>query len=356
MCASGLLTFRLALPSAAYPESAAVRSFWSRLEQRLAALPGAQSVTLMTGLPPIRELDANDTEIEGFVRREGGPMQNVDYYQIVGPRFFSTAAIPLLEGRLLDERDGDGAPPVVVINHTMARTFWPDQSALGKRIRPGFRDPWRTVVGVVADVKNAGIDKPTGTEIFLPLAQSGQFPPRAMYVALRAAGDPMRLLAPARAQLAELDPSIPIAQPRTMDGVLDLARARPRFLTLLLSLFSSVAVLLAALGIYGVMAYSVVQRTAEFGIRMAIGAQPRNVLRLVLGQGMALGIAGLAAGAAGAVGLTRFLGGLLFGVDSLDPATFAVMGLLLGAVVMLACYLPARRATRVDPLVALRYE
>jgi putative ABC transport system permease protein len=351
---AGVLTFRLALPQAVYPEAPAVRSVWSRLHSRLSAIPGVQSASFASGLPPVRPLNANDTEIEGFVKREGGPIQNIDYYQTVGPRFFDTMGIPLIEGRYLDERDGDGANPVVVVNQTMARMYWPGQSAIGKRIRPSFRDPWRTIVGVVGDVKNAGIDRPTGTEIFLPYDQIGAA--RTMFVLLRTQGDPMRLLGPARGALAEVDSSIPIALPRTMEDVVGLAQARPRFLTLLLTLFSTVALALAALGIYGVMSYAVAQRTSEFGVRMAIGAQPGDVLSLVLRQGTLLGLAGVIAGALGAVALTRFLRGLLFGIDSLDPTTFLSMAGLLSLVILLACLLPARRATKVDPLVALRYE
>jgi predicted permease len=351
-----LLTFRLALPEQLYPEAPAVRTFWSRLQERLSALPGVQSVTLMSGMPPIRPLNANDTEIEGFVPREGGPIQNVDYFQSVGSRFFETAGIRLIDGRYLDDRDGDGGPAVVVVNQTMANTFWPAESAIGKRIRPGFRDPWRTVVGVVADVKNAGIDKPTGAEIFLPLHQSGASAPRGMFVLMRTQGNPMQLLGAARRQLSELDAAIPMAQARSMEDVVGMAQARPRFLTLLVTLFSGVAILLAALGIYGVMSYAVAQRTAEFGIRMALGAPRGSVLRLVLRQGMALGLGGVLLGAAGAYAVTRLLGGLVFGIDSPEPMTFVAMAALLGAVVLAACYLPARRATRVDPLVALRYE
>ncbi len=351
---AGVLTFRLSLPQAIYSEDSGVRSFWTRFAERLSAIPGVQSVSFAGGLPPIRRLDANDTQIEGFVARPGGPLQNIDFYQTAGPRFFETLGARLVEGRFLDDRDGEGAPQTVVINQTMARTYWPNQSAIGKRIRPVFRDPWRTVVGVVGDIKNGGMEKRAGAEIFLPYRQTGA--PRTMYVLIRTQGDPMRLLGPARSVLAQLDSSLPIAQARTLDEVVRLAQARPRFLTLLLTLFSGVALALAALGIYSVMAYAVARRTSEFGIRMALGAQPGDVLSLVFRQGVALGLAGVAAGALGAFGLTRYMRGLLYGIDALDPATFAAMAGLLMAVILAACYLPARRATKVDPLVALRYE
>ena len=213
------------------------------------------------------------------------------------------------------------------------------------------------MVGVVADVKNAGIDKPTGTEIFIPYLQSGSGGAlRNATVVLRATQNPTRLVAAARSEIQAVDAALPIASIRTMDEVLQAARSRPRFLTLLLSLFSGVALALAGLGIYGVISYSVARRTTEFGIRMAMGARPMDVISMVVGQGLRLGLIGVAAGAIGAFVLTRFISGLLFGVGAFDPATFAAMAVLLAAVTTLACYIPARRATKVDPMVALRYE
>jgi len=216
---------------------------------------------------------------------------------------------------------------------------------------------WRTVVGVVGDVKNAGIDKPTGTEIFVPYLQTenGNMLRNALVV-VRGVQDPTRLVAAVRSEINAVDAALPVASIRTMDEVLQAARSRPRFLTLLLSLFSGVALTLAALGIYGVISYSVARRTAEFGIRMAMGARPRDVLGMVIGQGLRMGVIGVMAGAVGAFALTRFIRGLLFGVDSFDPVTFGFMAVLLIGVTAFACYIPARRATKVDPMVALRYE
>jgi putative ABC transport system permease protein len=350
-----VLTMRLALPQPNYPDAKAVRRFWVDLQQRVRSLPGVESASMMTGMPPMRPLNANDTQIEGFVRREGGPIQNVDFYQGVGDRYFETMGIRLIDGRLFDERDSDGGPLSVIVNQTMARTFWPEQGALGRRLRPGSQGEWRTVVGVVADVKNAGIDKPTGAELYFPIRQTDGGN-RAGYLMVRTAGDPRSIFGAARAEVAALDPSLPVASVRTMEEVLESAQARSRFLTLLLTLFSTVALALAAVGIYGVMAYSVEQRTSEFGVRMAIGAQRGDVLGMVLRQGILLGLIGAAAGAAGAFGLTRLMRGLLFGVETFDPLTFAVMALLLVAVTTAACFVPARRATKVDPVIALRYE
>ncbi len=351
-----LLTMRVALPQAVYPQSTRVAQFWTNVQQRMAVLPGVESATVMTGLPPARQLQANDTQIEGWVQRDGGPIQNIDYWQSAGSRCFETMGIRLIEGRYLDDRDGESAPLAVMVNQSTARAYWPGQSAIGHRMKPGFQGEWRTVVGVVEDVKNAGLDKPAGTELFAPLRQSIDFGLRTGYVVLRTRGEPEKTIASARSVIRDIDSSLPVAAVRTMDEVMSSAQARPRFLTMLLTMFASVALVLAAVGIYGVISYSVAQRTSEFGIRMAMGAGPFDVLRMVLGQGLLLGGIGVVLGAAGALALTRLIRGLLFGISSFDPLTFAAMAAVLTLVTLVACWIPARRATRVDPMVALRYE
>ncbi|HEV2686995.1 MAG TPA: FtsX-like permease family protein, partial [Bryobacteraceae bacterium] len=325
-------------------------------QQRMAALPGVESATVVTGLPPARQIQANDTQIEGWVRRDGGPIQNMDYWQFAGPRYFETMGIRLIEGRYFDDRDGEGAPSVAMVNQSTARAYWPGQSAIGHRVKLGFQGDWLTIVGVVEDVKNAGLDRPVGTELYIPLRQGANFGLRIAYAVLRTRGDPEKMMSAARGVIRDIDSSLPVASMRTMDEVLSSAQARPRFLTMLLTMFSSVALVLAAVGIYGVISYSVAQRTGEFGIRMAMGASPRDVLRMVLGQGLLLGCIGVAVGAAGALALTRLIRGLLFGISSFDPLTFVVMAVTLTLVTLAACWIPARRATRVDPMVALRYE
>jgi predicted permease len=355
MRADRVLTMRIGLPQSVYREQTRVIQFWRQSLERVNGLPGVEAATILSGTPPIRPLNANDTTIENFVPRPGGPLQNVDYNQTVGDRFLEATGARLVDGRAFDARDGEAAPPVVMVNLTMARTFWPGESALGKRIRNNGRDePWRTVVGVLGDVKNSGIDKPAGNELFFPYRQVGGMANGLLLV--RSKGDPHELARAVRAAIANIDPALPVAQIRTFEDILGTANARPRFLTILLALFSGVALALAALGIYGVMSYLVEQRTNEFGIRMAIGAQQGDVLWLVMRQGITLGVIGVAAGALGAIGLTRFLRGLLFNVDAMDPSTFLAMAAALTAVVLLACFLPARRATLVDPLSALRYE
>ncbi len=338
-----VLTMRIGLPQSVYREQTRVIQFWRQSLERVNGLPGVEAATVLSGTPPIRPLNANDTTIENFVPRPGGPLQNIDYNQTVGDRFLEATGARLVDGRAFDARDGEDAPLVVMVNLTMARTFWPGESALGKRIRNNGRDePWRTVIGVLGDVKNSGIDKPAGNELFFPYRQ--------------VEGDPRELARAVRAAVANIDPALPVARIRTFEDILGTANARPRFLTILLALFSGVALALAALGIYGVMSYLVEQRTNEFGIRMAIGAQQGDVLWLVMRQGITLGVIGVVAGAFGAIGLTRFLRGLLFNVDAMDPSTFLAMAAALTTVVLLACFLPARRATLVDPLSALRYE
>ena len=348
-----LLTLRLALPATAYRNAAARASFYTSLAARAQSIPGVVSAAVATGLPPVRPINANDTMIEGFVPRPDGPLQNVDYYNSVTGRYFETAGARLVEGRFLNDSDGAGAPLAVVVNQTMARTFWPHESALGHRINIDQPTAWRTIVGVIGDIKNAGLDRATGTELYFPYPQR---PGPAAYLLVRTKGDPMSAAGAVRKEISGLDRTLPISAVRAMEDVMNSDRARPRFLTLLLTLFSSLSLALAALGIYGVISYSVAQRTNEIGIRMALGAQSRDVLRLVTRAGLRLALAGTLIGAAGAFALTRTLSGLLFGVSSVDAATFAAMAAALIAVTMLACYFPARRASKVDPLVALRYE
>ncbi|HEY1341080.1 MAG TPA: ABC transporter permease [Bryobacteraceae bacterium] len=350
-----VLSMRLSLPTTAYTDETATRNFWDALNTQVNTLPGVVAASMGSGLPPTRPINANDTAIENFVPTPGGPLQNIDYWNFVGGRYFETIGARLIEGRFLTDADGPGATPVVVVNQTMARTYWPKESALGHRVRTSSNTPWRAIVGVVADIKNAGLDRATGTELYIPYRQSGS-PTRTAYLLVRTKGDPMSMANAVRAQIRGLDRALPISNLRTMDEVMSISRSRPRFLTLLLTLFSSLSLALAALGIYGVISYSVAQRTNEIGIRMALGAQSGDVLRLVGAAGLRLAAAGTIAGAIGAFALTRFLSGLLFGVSSVDAVTFAAMAATLVAVTMLACYIPARRAAKVDPLIALRYE
>ncbi|PYT88663.1 MAG: hypothetical protein DMG36_23730 [Acidobacteria bacterium] len=354
--AENVITMRVSLPSGTYTDNAKITGFWTQLDDRLKNLPGVQSA-LVSGLAPMRPPNMNDTDIEGFVQTQDGPIQNVDFYQAVSEDYFTTMGIRLMDGRLFDERDVQGAPDVVIINKTMAMTFWPHQNPIGRRIRAGGSKDWSTIVGVVDDVKNAGLERPAGTELYLPYRQPAGAGNSDMYVVMRAqAGDPRSLTSVVREQLNQIDPSLPLADVRLMEDVLSRAQARPRFLTLLLSLFSVVALAIATVGIYGVVSYSVARRTKEFGLRMVLGAQGGDVLGLVMKQGAGMVAIGIVVGLATAFALTRLMASLLFGVTATDLPTFTGVTVLLFAVALAACYLPARRATRVDPIQTLRYE
>ena len=349
-----VLTMRLSLPSVTYKDPASVNGFYSNLSARINSLPGVVSAAIASGLPPSRQINANDTTIEGFVPTPGGPIQNIDYWNSVSGKYFETVGARLLDGRYLNDGDGATSPLAVVVNQTMAKTFWPRESAIGHRVRTsGPNTPWRTVVGVVADIKNAAVDRPAGTELYFPFAQ---LPRGLSWVVVRTQGEPMSLVNAVRKEIQAVDRALPISDIGSMEDVMSTARSRPRFLTLLLTMFSSLSLILAALGIYGVISYAVAQRTNEIGIRMALGARGGDVIRLVGANGARLALAGTLLGGLGAFALTRVLRGMLFGVSSVDPVTFIAMAGALIAVTLFACYIPARRASRVDPLIALRYE
>jgi predicted permease len=359
MAPDNVITMRVSLPSGTYTDNAKIAGFWERFEEHITHLPGVRSAALVYGMPPMRAPNMNDTDIEGFVKREGGPIENVDFDQVVTKDYFATMGIRLMEGRFFDDRDTAAGSPVVVVNNTMARTFWPNESAIGKHVRPnsGSKDPWSTVVGVVDDVKNAGLDRPAGTEMYLSYRQAENFALTDMYVVMRAqSGDSRNLVGAVRQRLNAMDSSLPLADVRMMDDVTERAQARPRFLTLLLTLFSVTALAIATVGIYGVVSYSVARRTKEFGLRMVLGAQGGDVLGLVMKQGAGMVLIGLVAGLVVAFALTRLMASVLFGVVPTDGATFASVTAVLAGVALVACYVPARRATRVDPMQTLRYE
>ncbi|HEX9943253.1 MAG TPA: ABC transporter permease [Thermoanaerobaculia bacterium] len=358
----GVLSAQVSLPDATYAKPEQVTGFYQRLLDRLSRLPGAEAAAAMSGLPPNRPVNANDMEFEGIPRTPEGPIQNADYWQFVTRDYFKAMDIPLIEGRLFEPRDAKGSTPVAIVNQALAKLFYPGQSPIGRRIRPPGDDPlppWLTIIGVVKDVKQGGLDQKTGTEVYFLHDQSQEavgFVPGTMYLVLRAKKDPLSLAQAVRGEVRRLDPNLPVADVRTMNQVVYQSVAQPRFVAFLVLIFSLVALALAAIGTYGVLAYMVEMRTQEIGVRMALGAQAREVLRMVLAQGAWLVGIGLALGVAGAIALRKVLAAVLFGVAPTDPVIFGVVFLVLSLVGLAACYLPARRATRVDPLVALRTE
>src|SRR5829696_4571062 len=350
-----ILAVRVELPRARYSQDAQITAFFNDLASRLRALPGVESVGL--GSSVVRAPQSSTLTVDGRIPQDPN-VRNVSVpYDSISPEFFTTLRIPLRRGRTVTSADGPSTQRVVVVNEALARRFFPGEDPLGKRVT--YDDPanaharWLTIVGIVADTHRGGVDREPRAELYYPLTQ---LPERRMYALIRTSGDPLALVRPAQAQVWAIDPNQPTASVRSVEAILADSQANRRFTTLLLGLFSIVALALAAIGIYGVIAYSTAQRVQEIGIRMALGASRTNVLASVLKEAVVIGVVGLAFGLAAALALTRFLAGLLFGVSARDPMTFVALpaGLLLVAV--LAALIPAARAVRVNPLVALRGE
>jgi putative ABC transport system permease protein len=305
----------------------------------------------VVGLPLGGNSASRYFQIEGRPPRPAGEGLNTNF-NLVSPNYFRALGVPVKSGRHFDGRDAAGATEVVVINEAMARRFWPDEDPLGKRLRIG-ENPWRTIVGVVGDVKNDGLGAETRPEMFYPLAQS---PLPFMTLVVRSDTDPAALAAAVRGAVREVDKEQPVYDVKTMEQRVNESVSSQRLTALLVGLFAALAVTLAAVGIYGVISYTVTQRTHEIGVRVALGARGVDVLRLVVAQGMRLVLAGVGLGIVGALALTRLVSSFFFGVSAADPAVYGGVSLLLVAVALLACLIPARRAAKTDPMVALRYE
>ena len=353
------VTFGLVLPPAAYPDFQRRVNFYSDVLRALEEIPGVERASAMSGLPPFRQVNANDTDFEGYTQADNTqPAENVDYYQTTMLGYFDVMGIRLVEGRAFNEGDVAGGP-VVVVNEALAKRFYPGRSAIGQRVRPSFGSdtPWFTIIGVARDVKQGGLDQPAGTELYFLNEQAPRllgFSFSQMNVVLRSTR-PLEALAPAiRRAVREKDPTLPIVQLRTMEDVVGASVTRQRFLSLLLGIFAAVALTLAAIGTYGILSYMVTERQREIGIRMALGADNAQVMRLVMGQGLALAAIGIALGIAGAYALSRLTASLLYGVSPSDPLTFATVAGVIAAVATAACVVPTRRAMRVDPLEAIR--
>jgi putative ABC transport system permease protein len=352
----GILTARLALPRNGYAEPERRLAFAERLMERLRATPGVRSAALASDPPLGGSARYWSFSVEGVEPPPAEVVQDA-VVSAAGPGYFETVGIPLVEGRLITHADRSDAPAVAVVGQALARRYWPDRSPLGARIT--FGDPadtastWATIVGVVGDVRQESLAEPPYPQVYLPFAQ---LPVRSVVIAARGPLEPLALLPGLKAAVAELDPGLPLSEVATLDQMVTATLARPRVNAALLGGFALVALALAAVGIYGVIAYGVIQRTRELGIRMALGAGSDQLLRLVVRQGMAPVLAGVALGAAGALAAGRLLRSLLFGVGAADPLTFALVTGFLLAVALLASYLPARRAAGADPMVALRNE
>jgi len=353
--ASHILTMDLSLSRSKYPDATHTTAFYRQALEKIEALPGVESAAISLSLPP-NYLEVTDSfSIETHPAPPGESLPDVPIV-FISPKYFSTLGVPLLRGRAFTDADKDGAPGVTIINETLARQYFGDENPIGQRMKVGGSErdnQWMEIVGVVGNVRYTGLDAKEEPAYYLPHPQASW---RSMYVVVRTAGNPLDLAPSIRNQVWSLDNDLPVAQVRTMEQLLAESVAQPRFRTLLLGIFAAVALLLAAVGIYGVISYSVSQRRHEIGIRMALGASRTDILRLVVGQGLKLAVIGTALGLAGAYGATRLLETLLFGVSTTDAVTFLGISGFLMVIAGLASYVPARRATRVDPMVALRHE
>ncbi len=350
---SNLLTFTLSLPESRYPQPAQKSEMFRQTLERINALPGVVSCGAVLNLP------LGGDNITLTLRLEGEPppppgQEHAVGFQLASPGYFETMRIPIIAGREFSSTDTREAAGVVIINQTTARRHWPGEDAIGKRIKIGGSDePWLTIVGIVGDVKHGGLIAEPRAEAYISYLQE---PFSFMDIAVRTEGDPLALVTAVRSELAQVDPNQPIANIRTVDDLLAVSTSRPRFTSILVGIFAALALALAAIGIYGVISYSVTQRTHEIGIRMALGARPGDVFKLVIGQGLALTVASIAIGLAASLALTQFISSQLFAVSATDPPTYLSVSGLLAVIALVACYTPARRATKVDPMIALRYE
>jgi len=348
-----ILTARLSLPRSLYPDNRRIAAFQQELLKSVQSAPGVQSAGFATYLP----LSGTDNGWAFFI--EGRPplpvgVYNVAKYRPASPGYFEAIGIPLLRGRTFTFADTEDAPWVVVINQSMARAYWGQQDPVGQRLRFGGH-VWRTVIGVVGDVLHEGLDREASSEMYVPFTQAPNVESGPTIV-VHTAIDPTAVAANLRGAVSAIDRAMPIDQIETMEQFVSISVAQPRFRTVILVAFSFLALVMASIGIYGVMNYLVIQRTHEFGIRMSLGATYGDVLRLVLGRAAVLIGLGLGLGLLGSVLLVRLIAKLLYGITPLDPLTFFAVSILLSAVALAASYFPARRATRVDPMVALRYE
>jgi predicted permease len=354
---NNLLTLQLDLPNTKYKEPAQIDSFFQRILTEIAALPGVKSAGLSSTLPMSRNQTGCLFVIDGRAPTPGdlGPWGDLWF---AGANYFQTMNIPLIRGRYFDDRDTLNAPFVAIIDETMARRWWPNEDPIGKRIWVYENDPqgnklWREIVGIVGHVKRNSLDRESTVQYYLPHRQR---PTPNVFLAVRTIAEPESMNAAVRGAIHSADKELPVYRVTTMERMMADSTSQRRFAMILLGVFALVALILASVGLFGVMSYAVSQRTHEIGIRMALGAQTLDVLKVIIRQGMTLVLTGVVIGLTAAFGLTRLMKAMLFGISETDTTTFVIIPLLLAAVAMVACYLPARRATKVDPVIALRSE
>jgi predicted permease len=348
------LSMNVWLPRAKYPKAYDWNAFYDRMLRSLTTLPGVNAAGLTSVLPVSDNFDRRAIEVEGQPK-PAGEMGEVDNY-VITPDYLRAMSIPIVRGRAFTSQDTADAPFIVLISETMAKKYWPNEIATGKRVRfynsdPAEQRPWRTVVGIVPDVKQYGLETGGTAAVYVPQLQ---MPQSTMTLVVRTRTEPSSLITDVRRQILALDPEQAVFNVATMNEVVAESISLRRLSMFIFAGFAALALLLAAIGIYGVLAQTVVQRTHEIGIRIALGAQIRDILTLILSQGMALAALGIVMGIAGALGLTRLISNLLFGVAATDPGTFILISFILAAVAFVACYLPARHAAKLDPVAALR--
>jgi predicted permease len=360
-----VLTMEMSLNGTHFENTATVAQLVRDAEQRMEGLPGVTAAAITCGMPPEGHIDLPFTD-EGNPPASDPSTGDVQW-RSASPRYFEVLQVPLLRGRLFTDRDDGGAAGVVIINEAMAKRFWQNKDPVGDRIQigapgPEFAEPARQIVGVVADMKEAGLNHDPVPVMYVPTAQMtngiNALLNRVIPVdwLVRTKGDPYSVSAAVQQELRIASGGLPVAHVRSMDQVLADSTARTKFNAMLLSIFAGIALLLASIGIYGLMAYSVEQRTQEIGIRLTLGAAPQQVRNMVVLESMRLVLMGIAAGTVAGLALARMISSQIYGVKAWDPAVFALMTCLLSAIALLAAYVPARRATRIDPLEALRYE
>ena len=353
-----VLTLRTVLPQTKYKELGQRNAFFQQVLDRVEHLPGVNSAGYSTSVPLVWKGGTSGFYPEGTKDPIPGMAYDANHRE-VSADYLKTMNIALRQGRYFDQHDNENSMPVAIVNETMARQYWPGQNAVGRRFKfgdPADDVPWIQIVGVVADVRQMGLDEPVKAEMYLPFRQdkSKFYAPRDLVI--RTSGDTLNLVSSVRQIIHEVDPDQPISNISTFSDLLSVEAEQRRMGMIMLTAFAGLALLLASLGIYGVLAYFVTQHTNEIGVRIALGATSKNILALVLKKGMTLTLFGVGIGLAAAFALTRLMSSLLFGVKAFDPLTFVVVPLLLTGVALVACLIPARRATKVDPIVALRYE